>query len=173
MSFYGCSLLSTQKFSLEKVTQLFSLTKTIESALINNSLEFSAQWQELLQQKVAMLVFFEPSTRTSLSFQMACERIRLPYINFPAFEQSSLIKGESFEDTLFNVAAMKPDLIILRSSKGNEVTDFLEELKIPVVNAGSGVDGHPTQALLDAYTIQKKIGISGRTKSFNRWRCDS
>ncbi|MCB0356982.1 MAG: hypothetical protein KDD40_08250, partial [Bdellovibrionales bacterium] len=158
MSFYGQSLLSTHKLSLENIYELFSFATEIKEQFLQRKTSFLPHWQSYLQEKVTFLVFFEPSTRTAMSFQMACQRLKLPFINFPSEEQSSLSKGETLVDTLLNLKAMNPDLFVIRSGPSVELMDFLDAMDVPVINAGSGAEEHPTQALLDAFTIEQRLG---------------
>lgn len=99
-------------------------------------------------------IFYEPSTRTRSSFEIAAKRIgcNFVHLNIDAYTSSS--KGESDQDTLLNLAAMKPDLMILRHSNFKCLSSVLEQINIPVISAGDGKKEHPTQALLDAYTIR-------------------
>lgn len=109
----------------------------------------------ILRGTIATL-FTEPSTRTSLSFQMAAHQLGLKILNFP-MDNSSLLKGESLQDTLETMAAMGIDVAIVRA-KGNW-PDMIAPGYPPIrlINAGSGLHEHPTQALLDALTIQQQF----------------
>lgn len=104
------------------------------------------------------MVFLEPSTRTRISFQTAAYRLGLDSFVFDSVSSSSLIKGESLPDTLKNIAAMLPDLMVLRYGNSPDVDATLPDLGCPIINAGSGTTEHPTQALLDAFTIQEALG---------------
>jgi aspartate carbamoyltransferase catalytic subunit len=107
-------------------------------------------------QKVIALLFFEPSTRTRFSFEMAAARLGLRTLTLDSAASTSLAKGESIPDTIDNIAAMGPDAIVTRHSGALEVSRTLQALKIPVLNAGDGTDEHPTQALLDAFTLRQR-----------------
>ena len=98
----------------------------------------------------ALLVFIEPSTRTRISFEMACNNLGIHPILFSDVQASSIVKGESLEETLRTLKSLNPSLIILRY-KGSP---FQFDDSIPVVNGGFGSYEHPTQALIDAFTIQ-------------------
>ena len=158
MSFIAQSFLSTQSLSLEKIEELFTLSKKIKNQFLHERGPFLAEWGDELRNKVVLLAFFEPSTRTQMSFVMACQRLQMRSITFPAKEESSLSKGETYSDTFLNLGAMQPDLFVVRSSSLSAFKEGLDSCPIPLINAGSGVDGHPTQALLDAFTIKERLG---------------
>lgn len=102
--------------------------------------------------KTLVLAFFEPSTRTRVSFEMAAERLGMDVVNL-ALEASSVQKGESLLDTIKTLAAMRPDALVIRHW-GSGVPHFLaQHTEVPILNAGDGTHEHPTQALLDALTI--------------------
>ncbi|MGB0037222.1 MAG: aspartate carbamoyltransferase catalytic subunit [Candidatus Acidiferrales bacterium] len=110
-----------------------------------------------LRGKTVALAFFEPSTRTRISFATAAARLGADTMNLQA-ESSSLKKGESLLDTVRTLEAMRPDGIVMRHSSSG-ATDFVAaRLEIPVINAGDGAHEHPTQALLDALTIRDRKG---------------
>jgi aspartate carbamoyltransferase catalytic subunit len=102
-------------------------------------------------------LFFENSTRTKLSFELAEKRLSADIINFSA-SQSSVKKGESLIDTVNNILSMKVDIIVIRHpSEG--AADFLSKhIQAKIINAGDGAHEHPTQALLDSYSIREKLG---------------
>ncbi len=98
------------------------------------------------------LVFFEPSTRTRLSFETAAHRLGASTVTFQP-QGSSLEKGESLEETLATIEAMMFDAIVVRHSSDTFARDIAQWMSVPVINAGSGMVSHPTQALLDASTL--------------------
>lgn len=102
-------------------------------------------------------LFFEPSTRTQLSFNLATIRCGAQPLNF-SFENSSLKKGETFQDTLSTVQAMGISAMVIRHGYPESLKQLAQNLNISVINAGEGTSGHPTQALLDAYTLLKERG---------------
>lgn len=104
------------------------------------------------------MVFLEPSTRTRSSFEVSAYKLGLQALCPEFGSSSSLSKGESEVDTLKNISALDPDLMIVRYSGSEAVDTYLEESEIPIVNAGSGKAAHPTQALLDAFTIKEELG---------------
>ncbi|MDC3050492.1 aspartate carbamoyltransferase catalytic subunit [Flavobacteriales bacterium] len=102
-------------------------------------------------------LFFENSTRTRLSFELAEKRLSADILNFSA-GSSSVKKGETLVDTVNNILAMKVDMIVLRHPDAGASTFLSKHIKIPIINAGDGTHEHPTQALLDAYSIREKYG---------------
>lgn len=106
--------------------------------------------------KNACLLFFEPSTRTQISFELALKDCGIHPVIFNP-QTSSLKKGETVLDTLLNLQAMGFDLFVIRHGYPDEsLLDLSSKIKTPIINAGEGVSGHPTQALLDCYTILKE-----------------
>lgn len=110
-----------------------------------------------LRGKTVINLFFEPSTRTKTSFEIAAKRLSADIINFSP-STSSLKKGESIIDTIKTILSMKVDLIVIRHSDSGTVKMVDRFVDIPVINAGDGKYQHPTQALLDLYTIKKRFG---------------
>jgi aspartate carbamoyltransferase catalytic subunit len=108
-----------------------------------------------LRGKTAVNLFFEPSTRTRTSFELAAKRLSMDVINF-AIPMSSVVKGESLIDTALTVQALGADFIVIRHSSSGVPHLLSTKLKASVINAGDGTDEHPTQALLDAFTIKEK-----------------
>ena len=110
-----------------------------------------------LRKKLVVNLFFENSTRTRNSFEIAEKRLSAEIINFDA-DTSSLNKGETLIDTAMNLQAMHPDLIVMRHSAPGAHALLARHMEASIVNAGDGSHEHPTQALLDAYTMRKKFG---------------
>ncbi len=107
-------------------------------------------------------VFFENSTRTRLSFELAQKRLSADVINFSA-ANSSVKKGETLLDTVNNILAMKVDMIVMRHASPGAPHYLAKHIKANIVNAGDGTHEHPTQALLDAFSIREKLGdVSGK-----------
>ncbi len=102
-------------------------------------------------------LFFENSTRTKLSFELAEKRLSADVINFSS-SQSSVKKGESLIDTVKNILSMKVDMIVIRHSNPGTPHLLSKEVDATIINAGDGAHEHPTQALLDSYSIRQKIG---------------
>src|SRR6202165_3251664 len=110
-----------------------------------------------LRGKTVALAFFETSTRTRISFGTAASRLGADTMNLQA-EASSLKKGETLLDTVFNLNAMKPDCLVMRHAASGAPHYVARHLDIPVVNAGDGTHEHPSQGLLDALTIRDRLG---------------
>ena len=110
-----------------------------------------------LRGKTAVNLFFEPSTRTRTSFELAAKRLSTDVINF-SVPTSSVVKGESLIDTALTVQALGADFIIIRHSSSGVPHLLARNLNASVINAGDGTNEHPTQALLDAFTIREKKG---------------
>src|SRR6184192_4320013 len=110
-----------------------------------------------LRGKTVINLFVEPSTRTRISFELAEQRLSADIINFTA-EASSLKKGETLKDTALNLQALNADLIVMRHSASGAAHFLSRVLDASVINAGDGAHEHPTQALLDAFTIREKKG---------------
>jgi len=107
-------------------------------------------------------VFFENSTRTRLSFELAQKRLSADVINFSA-STSSVKKGETLLDTVNNILAMKVDMIVMRHASVGAPHYLAKHIQANIVNAGDGTHEHPTQALLDAFSIREKLGeVSGK-----------
>ena len=102
-------------------------------------------------------LFFENSTRTRLSFELAEKRLSADVINFSA-AQSSVKKGETLIDTVNNILAMKVDMVVMRHPNPGAGVFLSQHVKVPIVNAGDGAHEHPTQALLDSYSIRERLG---------------
>lgn len=110
-----------------------------------------------LRGKTVVNLFFEPSTRTRTSFELAATRLSADVVNFTA-STSSLVKGESLLDTVRNIEAMNVHAIIMRHAFSGSVRLVAENLKAAVINAGDGTHEHPTQGLLDMFTIRERKG---------------
>src|SRR6266550_6315176 len=110
-----------------------------------------------LRGKTVVNLFIEPSTRTRISFELAAQRLTADVVNF-SVEASSLKKGETLKDTARNLEALNADIIIIRHSATGAPHFLSRFLRGSVVNAGDGAHEHPTQALLDTFTIREKKG---------------
>ena len=107
-------------------------------------------------------VFFENSTRTKLSFELAEKRLSADVVNFSS-SSSSVKKGESLVDTVNNILSMKVDMVVMRHSSPGAPHFLSRNVKANIINAGDGTHEHPTQALLDAFSIKEKLGeIAGK-----------
>ncbi len=110
-----------------------------------------------LRGKTVVNLFFEPSTRTRTSFELAAKRLSTDVINF-SVSASSVVKGESLIDTAMTIQALGADVVIIRHSSSGVPHLLARHLNASVINAGDGINEHPTQALLDAFTIMEKNG---------------
>lgn len=108
-------------------------------------------------------IFFENSTRTKLSFELAQKRLSADVISFSA-AQSSVKKGETLIDTVNNILAMKVDMVVMRHSNPGAAHFLSRNVKASIVNAGDGAHEHPTQALLDSFSIRERLGEVGGKK---------
>ena len=163
MSMVGESFLSSEQLSEKDIEQIFSRAELFKSEFAKKKrfdhLVRSAGQDPLgLQQKVIALVFSEPSTRTRLSFQVAAARLGIRTLALDNPQAASLSKGETLEDTFRNVAAMQPDIMVVRYNTNFDADVVIRELPCPVINGGIGTSEHPTQALLDAFTIRENRG---------------
>ncbi len=115
-----------------------------------------------LRGKTVVNLFLEPSTRTRISFEMAAKFLSADVISFDA-ASSSTTKGETLRDTAQNIQALNADMIVLRHAASGSPLYLSRLLHIPVINAGDGAHEHPTQALLDVFTMREKLGsVKGR-----------
>lgn len=107
-------------------------------------------------------IFFENSTRTRISFELAQKRLSADVVNFSA-SSSSVSKGETLIDTVNNILAMKVDMVVMRHPAPGACQFLAKHIKAQIINAGDGTHEHPTQALLDAYSIREKLGtVAGK-----------
>ncbi len=144
------SLYESQQFSKEKLFELFEKANDIR--------DNPKKYQNVLAGKIMATLFYEPSTRTRLSFESAMMKLGGNVTSTEnAREFSSAIKGESIEDTI-RVVGNYCDCIVIRHHEEGSAKKASEISKIPIINAGDGKGQHPTQALLDAYTIYREIG---------------
>jgi aspartate carbamoyltransferase catalytic subunit len=147
--------------------------KQLEPEEINLILETAETFKEIstrpikkvptLRGRTVVHLFYEPSTRTRTSFEIAAKRLSADTFNISA-STSSIVKGETLLDTARNLEAMNPDVIVLRHSAAGAPHLLARHVQASVINAGDGMHEHPTQALLDLLTIKdKKETISGQT----------
>ncbi len=147
--------------------------KDLSTAQIHFILDSAASFKEInsrqikkvptLRGKTIVNLFFEASTRTRTSFEIAGKRLSADTINISA-SSSSVVKGETLEDTAKNIEAMHPDIIVMRHSASGACDYLAQRLKCSIINAGDGTHEHPSQALLDAFTIRQHKGkIEGLT----------
>ncbi len=141
------SLISIYDYTPEEICHILDIAEGFEK----NSL------QNLLNGRVVASLFFEPSTRTRLSFETAIQLLGGNVIGFSSTAGTSLQKGESLKDTIMMVASYA-DLIVMRNPIDGSARYASEVSKVPIINAGDGANQHPTQCLLDLYSIRKTQG---------------
>ena len=149
MKFQGRDIISIEDFSREEITYILNNTKTMEP--------IATQGSDMLKGKILATLFFEPSTRTRLSFEAAMLKLGGSVIGFAEAELASVKKGENLADTVRTVENYA-DVIALRHPLDGAAKLAAELSKVPIINGGSGSEEHPTQALIDLYTIQKEKG---------------
>ncbi len=137
-------LITTADFTKEEINELF------EDAMLFGDLQSS----DILAGKLVVMLFFENSTRTRSSFEIAAKRLGATVVNLDV-GTSSQSKGETIFDTVANLNAMKPDAIVIRHSDCGLPASLVDYVDCPILNAGAGRTAHPTQALLDLLTIVK------------------
>jgi len=145
-------LLDLQSLSTEEINLILDVALEFRAVGERDVKKVSA-----LQGKTVVNLFVEPSTRTRISFELAALRLSADVINFTA-EASSLKKGETLKDTLRNLEAMNADFIILRHGASGAPQFLSRFARSHVINAGDGAHEHPTQGLLDAFTIRERKG---------------
>ena len=141
--------------------------KDLSAEDISLILNTASQFKEVLQRPVKKVpslrditivnLFYENSTRTRISFELAEKRLSADTINFSA-SASSVSKGETLLDTVNNILSMKVDMVVMRHSASGAPHFLAKHIPAAIVNAGDGINEHPTQALLDAFSIQEKTG---------------
>ena len=157
MDFKGADILSTEQFSKEDILRILEVAKTFEAVAEKR------ETSELLKGKVMASLFYEPSTRTRFSFETAMKRLGGQTITAVGQDYTSLAKGESLWDTAKMVEAYA-DVIVVRHPMEGSAAEMARGANIPVLNGGDGPGQHPTQALLDMYTLMKEKGkIDGLT----------
>jgi aspartate carbamoyltransferase catalytic subunit len=151
------NLITIEELSRAEIEQVHAT-----AAAFKKILQRSVKKVPALRGKTIVNLFFEPSTRTRMAFEMAAKRLSADVISFDA-AASSTTKGETLRDTAQNIQALNADLIVLRHSAAGSPLYLSRLLDIPVINAGDGAHEHPTQALLDTFTMQEHLGsLKGR-----------
>ncbi len=143
----GRSLVSITDYSKEEIIHILDLAEGFEKD----------QRQQILDRHVIASIFFEPSTRTRLSFESAVQYLGGSIIGFASADTSSVKKGESLKDTILTISNYS-DLIVMRNPMDGSARYASEVSPVPIINAGDGANQHPTQCLLDLYSIRKTQG---------------
>ncbi len=152
MSWRHKHLLGLQDLSRQDIERVLETAKSFKEVSSRDIKKVPA-----LRGKTVVTLFFEPSTRTRISFELAAKRLSADTLNIAA-NVSSTSKGETLLDTARNIEAMNVDAMVVRHSSSGSVFLLAEGLNCSVVNAGDGCREHPTQALLDMFTLQEKFG---------------
>jgi len=147
VEFEGRDIISIKDFSREEMDYVLSIAKAMEPVAVKGS--------DMLRGKILATLFFEPSTRTRLSFEAAMHKLGGSTIGFAEVEIASVKKGENLADTVRTVENYT-DVIALRHPLEGAARLAAEFAKVPIINGGSGAEEHPTQALIDLYTIMKE-----------------
>ena len=141
--------------------------KDLQTEDIQLILSTATQFKEVLQRPVKKVptlrdvtivnLFYENSTRTRISFELAEKRLSADVVNFTV-SSSSAAKGETLLDTVNNILSMKVDMVVMRHSASGAPHYLSKHIDAPIINAGDGINEHPTQALLDAFSMQEQLG---------------
>lgn len=145
-------LINLEPLSRAEIETIFTAASAFKKAM-----ETGNKKQTYLEGQTIVNLFLEPSTRTRLAFEVAAKNLSADTISVTA-GASSLTKGETLRDTAQNMEALQADLIIMRHAASGAPNYLSKVVKIPVINAGDGSHAHPTQALLDAFTLIEKLG---------------
>lgn len=148
-SFAGRDIVSIRDLSREDIDHILDMADVMEPLARSGS--------DMLQGKIMATMFFEPSTRTRLSFESAMARLGGTSLGFAESKGTSVEKGENLADTV-RVVENYADVLVVRHPLEGAARMAAEFSKMPVINAGSGAEEHPTQALLDLYTMRKELG---------------
>lgn len=149
LEFEGRDIVSVKDFSREEIDYILKIAKAMEPVAVKGS--------DMLKGKILATLFYEASTRTRLSFESAMHKLGGSAIGFAEAEIASVKKGENLADTV-RVVENYADVIALRHPLEGAARLAAEFSKVPIINGGSGAEEHPTQALLDLYTIMKEKG---------------
>jgi len=152
MSWERKHLLDIQNLSKEEILAVLDTARSFKQVGRRSIKKVPA-----LRGKTVVNLFVEPSTRTRISFELAAQRLTADIINFTA-EASSFKKGETLKDTVKNLEALTADIVIIRHSSAGAAHFLSRVVDASVVNAGDGAHAHPTQALLDLYTMRERKG---------------
>lgn len=155
MIFQGAHILSINQFEREDVTRVFDVADQMRPYALRQKVT------RVLEGAILGNMFFEASTRTRVSFGSAFNLLGGEVRETTGFESSALVKGESLQDTA-RVLSGFSDVICMRHPEQGSVADFASASRVPVINGGDGANEHPTQALLDLYTIRKEMAAKER-----------
>ncbi|MGB1868776.1 MAG: aspartate carbamoyltransferase [Porticoccaceae bacterium] len=156
MNFTGAHILSINQFQRQDVERVFAVADQMRPYALRKKVT------RVLEGAILGNMFFEASTRTRVSFGSAFNLLGGEVRETAGFESSALVKGESLQDTA-RVLSGFSDVICMRHPQEGSVADFASASRVPVMNGGDGANEHPTQALLDLYTIRSELEAKGRT----------
>jgi aspartate carbamoyltransferase catalytic subunit len=151
MNFTGRDIITTEHFTRDELLHILKVSGRMEEIVRTERIS------NLLSDRMVAIVFLEPSTRTMLSFVSAANRLSARVISVAGAKASSASKGESLTDTARTIEGYV-DCMVLRQPQIGGAQEVADAVAVPVINAGDGSGQHPTQALLDLYTIQKEKG---------------
>ena len=151
-------LTNIKDLELWEIEEIMALAKVFKESIVNKLGKLPCQ-----SGKTIVNLFLEPSTRTRNAFEMSAYRLGADVLSVNS-SASSITKGETLKDTAKNLEAITADMIIIRHSAAGAAKYLAERLRIPVINAGDGAHAHPTQALLDSFTLREKFGDDLRGK---------
>ncbi|MCO5143754.1 MAG: aspartate carbamoyltransferase catalytic subunit [Oligoflexia bacterium] len=146
-------LITIEDLTKDQILEFLKLGKFFKDKIQSGTKRFP-----ILNGKTVVALFYEASTRTRGSFEIAAKQLGADFVFMSADASTSVSKGESLLDTAKNLEAMNPDFLVLRHSCSGAPQQLVNRVKIPLINAGDGFHEHPTQALLDALTIQEQFG---------------
>ena len=150
------NLLGLKDLSKKEINTVLDKAQYYRDGLVEKK-----NWQDLRGKRIINL-FMEPSTRTRVAFELAAKSLAADVISI-AEKSSSLTKGESLKDTALNIQALGADAVIIRHSSPGSAQFLSRNIQVPVINAGDGSHEHPSQALLDMFTLRDKLGdINGK-----------
>lgn len=155
MDFVGSHILSIQQFERADIDKVFAVADRMEPYAKRQKMT------RVLEGAILGNMFFEPSTRTRVSFGCAFNLLGGEVRETTGIQNSALAKGESLYDTA-RVLSGYSDIIVMRHPESYSVSEFAAASRVPVINGGDGANEHPSQALLDLYTIRKELSVNGR-----------
>lgn len=155
MDFKGSNIVSITQFQRQDIDQIFAVADRMEPYALRKRVT------RVLEGAILGNMFFEPSTRTRVSFGCAFNLLGGEVRETTGFESSAIAKGESLYDTA-RVLSGYSDVICMRHPQAGSVAEFAAASRVPVINGGDGANEHPSQALLDLYTIRKELAANGR-----------
>jgi aspartate carbamoyltransferase catalytic subunit len=158
MKWHRKHLLTIQELTADEITLVLDTAASFKEVSSRTIKKVPA-----LRGKTVVSLFMEPSTRTRVSFELAAKRLSADTLNITA-QASSITKGETLKDTAQNIEAMNADFVVLRHSAAGSPKFLADRLNASILNAGDGAHEHPTQALLDVFTMREKLG---RIKGLN------